>query len=471
MRPDFDIAVIGAGAAGLSVANVAAQLGLRTALIERAAMGGDCLNTGCVPSKALLAAAHAVRDARNAARFGITANPMVDWAAVRAHVHGVIAAIAPADSVERYQGLGVQVIQGTARFISPDTLDIAGRKLTARRFVIAAGARAAIPPVPGLNEVEYLTNETMWSLTEQPAHLLVLGGGPIGLEMAQAFALLGSRVTVVEAGRVAGREEPELAAGLRAALTQDGVTIIEDTAVTSVAPGPVLELADGRKIAGSHLLVATGRRPNTEDLGLESGAVLASPRGVVTDRGLRSTSNRRVYAAGDIADPIGIGPRSFTHVCAYHAGIVVRRAIFRLPARIDYGALPRVIYTAPELAQVGLTADEARAAGHRAEVLDWPLHDNDRAQAERLTGGMARLVVTPGGRILGAGILAPHAGEMAGTFTLAISQGLKLSAIAGMVVPYPTLAEAAKRAAGRFFTPRLFAARTRRLVALLARLP
>lgn len=471
MRPDFDIAVIGAGAAGLSVANVAAQLGLRTALIERGAMGGDCLNTGCVPSKALLAAAHAVQDARAAIRFGITATPVVDWAAMWAHVHGVVAAIAPADSVERYTGLGAEVIQGAARFVASDTLEVAGRQFTARRIVIAAGARAAIPPIPGLASVPFLTNETLWELAAQPAHLLVLGGGPIGLEMAQAFALLGSRVTVIEAARIAGRDEPELADGLRAALLRDGVTIIEGQAVTAVAAGPAVVLADGRRIAGSHLLVATGRRPNIEDLGLEAGGVAFSPRGVVTDGGLRSTTNRRVFAVGDIADPVGIGPRTFTHVCSYHAGIVIRRAIFRLPAKLDYSALPRVTFTAPELAQVGLTEAEARAAGHDVQVLDWPLHENDRAQAERRTEGKVKLVVTPRGRILGAGILAPHAGEMIGTWTLAISRGIPLTAIAGMIVPYPTLAEAPKRAAGTFFTPRLYAARTRRLVGFLSRLP
>ncbi len=471
MRPDFDIAVIGAGAAGLSVANVAAQLGLRTALIERGTMGGDCLNTGCVPSKALLAAAHAVQDARDASRFGITATPVVDWAKVWAHVHGVIANIAPADSVERYTGLGAEVIQGEARFTAADTLEVAGRRLTARRIVIAAGARAAIPPISGLDSVPFLTNESLWGHAEQPSHLLVLGGGPIGLEMAQAFALLGSQVTVIEATRIAGRDEPELADGLRTALLRDGVTIIEGEAVTAVAPGPVVTLADGRRIAGSHLLVATGRRPNIETLGLEAGGVAASRLGVVTDAGLRSTTNRRVYAAGDIADPVGIGPRTFTHVCAYHAGIVVRRAMFRLPAKLDYASLPRVTYCAPELAQAGLTEAEARAAGHEVKVLFWPLHDNDRAQAERRTEGRVKLVVTPRGRILGAGILAPHAGEMIGTWTLAIARAIPLSAAAGMIVPYPTLAEAPKRAAGTFFTPSLFAARTKWLVGLLARLP
>jgi pyruvate/2-oxoglutarate dehydrogenase complex dihydrolipoamide dehydrogenase (E3) component len=473
--PDFDLAVIGAGAAGLTVTAVAAQLGLRVALIERGRMGGDCLNSGCVPSKALLAAAHAVRSARHAGAFGVRLPPAeVDWAAVQAHVQGVIATIAPMDSAARFRAMGATVLAGEARFTAPDTLAVTGpdaRTLTARRIVIAAGSRAAIPPVPGLDRVPYVTHESLFTLDPKPAHLLILGGGPIGLEMAQAHAALGCRVTLVEAERIAGREDPELAAGLRIALAADGVDLIEGVAVTRVEAGPVLILADGRSIAGSHLLVAAGRRPNIESLGLEAGGIRAGAGGIATDAGLRSLSNRRVFAAGDIADPAGLGPRAFTHVGSYHAGIIIRRALFRLPAKLDYSALPRVTYTDPELAQVGLTEAEAPAAGHDIRILRWPLAENDRAQAERHTEGLAKLIVTPGGRILGCGILAPHAGEMIGTWTLAIGQGLKLAALAGMIVPYPTLAEAPKRAAGQFFVPKLFSAGARRLVRLLARLP
>jgi pyruvate/2-oxoglutarate dehydrogenase complex dihydrolipoamide dehydrogenase (E3) component len=225
-------------------------------------------------------------------------------------------------------------------------------------------------------------------------------------------------------------------------------------------------------VAGSHLLVAAGRVPNLDGLGLEAGGVRASARGIATDAGLRSVSNRRVFAAGDIADPVGIGPRLFTHVGSYHAGIVVRRAIFRLPAKLDYAALPRVTFTDPELAQVGMTEAEARAAGHTdLRILRWPMAENDRAQAERRTEGLAKIVATPGGKVLGAGFLAPHAGEMLGAWTLAIAQGIKLSALAGMIVAYPTRAEAGKRAAGSFFVPKLFAAGTKRLVGWLAKLP
>ena len=468
---DFDLAVIGAGASGLSVASVAARLGLRVALIERNRMGGDCLNFGCVPSKALLAAAHAAEAARRAGRYGVRLpEPEIDWQAVRAHVARAIATIAPTDSEARYRGLGATVLREPARFVAPNALMVGGRQLTAHRIVIAAGSRAAFPGIPGLRDVAFLTNETLFDLPERPKHLLILGGGAIGLEMAQAHRLLGCRVTIVEAGAIAAREDAELAGGLRAVLAGQGVAILEHAEITAVRPGPALALKDGRRIDGSHLLVAAGRTPNVEDLGLEAGGVRASPRGVATDRGLRSLTNRRVYAVGDIADPEGIGPRALTHVGAYHAGLVIRRALFRLPVRVDYAALPRVTYTAPELAQTGITEAEAREAGHAVQTLRWSLAENDRAIAEDDTVGMAKLVVARG-RVLGAGILAPHAGEMIGAWTLAIGRRVPLSTMAGMIVPYPTRAEAAKRAAGTFYESRLFGPRARAAARVLARLP
>ncbi len=459
---EFDLVVIGAGSAGLSVTAVAAQLGVRVALIERDRMGGDCLNFGCVPSKALLAASHAATAARGAGRFGVRlAAPEIDWAAVRDHVHGAIAALEPADSEARFRRLGATVLRGEARFVAPDALMVDGRRIDARRIVIAAGSRAAVPPVPGLDGVPFLTNASLFDLAERPDHLLILGGGPIGLEMADAFAGLGVRVTVVEAAAIAGREDPELVAGLRAALTARGVELREGARVAAVEPGPVLVLADGQRLAGSHLLVAVGRRPNLEGLGLDAGQVRASPAGVATDQGLRSPTNRRVFAVGDIADPAGLGPRAFTHVSSYHAGIVIRRALFRLPARVDYTALPRVTYTRPELAQVGVT--EAEASGGAVSVLRWSLAENDRAVAEGDSGGMVKLVVRRG-RVIGAGILAPAAGEMIGLWALAIAARTPVSKLAGLVLPYPTRSEAGKRAAGTLFEPRLFSAATRRVV-------
>ncbi len=469
--PDFDLAVIGAGAAGLSVAAGAAQLGVRVVLIERDRMGGDCLNTGCVPSKALLAASRAARAVREAGRFGITVGePAIDWEQVRRRVHGVIAEIAPVDSAARYRALGATVIQGEARFVDRDSLSVGGRTVTARRFVIAAGSRATVPAIEVLGEVPYWTNDTLFDLNERPDHLLILGGGPIGLEMADAFAGLGCRVTIVEGGRIAAQDDPELADGLRIALTARGVTLREGSAVAQVLPGPVLVLADGSRISGSHLLVAAGRTPNLAALNLAAAGIQAGAAGVATDRGLRSLTNRRVFAVGDIADPVGLGPRAFTHVGSYHAGIVIRRVLFRLPVRLDYTALPRVIYTDPELAQTGLTEAAARAAGLAVQVLRWPLADNDRAVAEGDIAGLVKLVVSRN-RVVGAGILAPHAGEMISQWSLAIVRRVPLSALAGLIVPYPTRSETAKRAMGSLFAPRLFAERTKRLVRVLGRLP
>ncbi|MBO1078316.1 dihydrolipoyl dehydrogenase family protein [Roseomonas haemaphysalidis] len=469
---EHDLVVIGAGSAGLSITHVAARMGLRVALVERERMGGDCLNTGCVPSKALLAAAHAATEARRAGRLGIRLpEPEVDWAAVRAHVQGAIAAIAPQDSEDRYRALGAEVIRAEARFVSPDAVEVAGRRITARRFVVAAGSRAAVPAIPGLEDVPFLTNATLFGMKEKPAHLLILGGGAIGLEMAQAHAALGCRVTVVTSGRLGAREDPELVAVLRDALAEAGVSILEDARVVAAEAGAVLLLADGRRLAGSHLLVAVGRTPNLESLGLEAAGIRATPRGIATDAGLRSTTNRRVFAAGDIADPEGLGPRYLTHVGSLHAGILARRILFRLPAKLDYGALPRVTYTDPELAQVGMTEAEARAADHKVQVLRWPFAENDRAIAEGRTEGLVKLVATPGGRLLGVGIAGRHAGEMIGLWTHAIGARVPLRDLAGLVVPYPTRAEAGKRAAGVPALEQLFSRPARWAARTLGRLP
>ncbi len=479
LMPDFDIAVIGAGAAGLSVANASARLGLRAVLVERAEMGGDCLNVGCVPSKALLAAARAAQSAREAGRFGVEVGaPRIDWARVRAHVHGAIAAIAPADSQARYERLGCVVLRGEARFVGRTALAVrlrAGgeRRFSAGRVVVATGSRPVVPDLPGLAGVAYLTNETLFGLHEPPAHLVVLGGGSVGLEMAQAHAALGCRVSLVEAGRIAGREDPALVDALRPALARAGVAVIEGVRVAAVQAGPgtavALLLADGRRVAGSHLLVAAGRRASVQGLDLDAAGVRFSAQGVAVDRSLRSVSNRAVYAAGDVADVAGVGPLAFTHLAGHHAGVVVRGAVFRLPARVSR-VVPRVTYTWPELAQVGMTAEEARGAGRPVEVLRSGMAENDRAVCEADTDGLALLVVSRG-RLLGVGIAGAHAGEAIGAWVLALGQRVGLAALAGMVVPYPTRGEAGKRAAGNFYAPRLFSERTGRLARLLARLP
>lgn len=469
---DVDICVIGAGSAGLSVAAGAAQLGVSTVLIEKDRMGGDCLNTGCVPSKALLASAKAARRWRGARAFGVDhAPPDVDFAAVNRHVHEVIGAIAPNDSVERFEGLGVKVIKGAARFVAPQEVAVDGTRIRARRVVIATGSAAATPPIPGLYRVPFFTNETIFENTELPRHLIIIGGGPIGLEMAQAHRALGSEVTVLEAFRVLPKDDPELTQMLRDRLVGDGIAIREQVRIARVEQdgngvAAMLENGSGeQRIVGTHLLVAAGRRPNIAGLDLEKAGIDYGPGGIKVDARLRTTS-KHSFAIGDVAG----GPQ-FTHVAGYHAGIVIRNALFRLPAKVDYRSLPWVTYTDPELAHAGLTEAQARAAhGDDVTVLRWPYHENDRAQAERETEGLVKAVTTKSGKVLGASILGAHAGELIQVWVLAIGQGLNIKALAGMIAPYPTLGEVSKRAAGSFFTPKLFSARTRRLVRLLSRL-
>ena len=472
MMLDVDMLVIGAGSAGLSVAAGAAQLGASTVLVERHRMGGDCLNTGCVPSKALLAASQAARRWRSEQALGVTyAPPSVDFTAVNRHVQDVITAIEPNDSVERFEGLGVKVIKGTARFVGQREVAVDGTRIRARRIVIATGSSAAVPPIPGLERVPYFTNETIFENAQLPRHLIVIGGGPIGLEMAQAHRGLGAEVTVLEAFRVLPKDDPELAPMLRQHLVDEDIAIREQVKITRIeADGSgiaaVLETEGGgeERIAGSHLLVAAGRRPNVADLDLEKAGIDYGPHGIKVDARLRTT-NKRVFAIGDVAG----GPQ-FTHVAGYHAGIVIRNALFRLPAKVDYRSLPWVTFTDPELAQAGLTEEQARAAyGDDVTVLRWPYHENDRAQTERVTHGLIKAVTTKSGKILGATILGAQAGELIQLWVLAIDQRLNIKALAGMIAPYPTLGEISKRAAGSFFTPKLFSERTRRLVRLLLR--
>ena len=465
-----DICVIGAGSAGLSVAAGASQMGASTVLIEKGKMGGDCLNYGCVPSKSLLAAAHAAHTVRTAGMFGVNGHePTVDFAKVHAHVHGVIDAIAPMDSVERFESLGVTVIPASARFTGPDTVVAGDTEITARRIVIATGSRTVLPPIPGLDTVPYLTNETIFDKRVQPSHLIVIGGGPIGIEMAQAHRRLGSRVTVLERETILPREDPELAEVVRRALVLEGVDLLEGVEVTRVEKagnGIAVTLGGGdgdTSLEGSDLLVATGRRANVDGLDLAAAGIAHNGARIRVDSRLRTT-NRRVFAIGDAAG----GPQ-FTHLAGYHAGIVIRNALFRLPAKARTDALPRVTYTDPELAQVGLDEAEARARHGEIRILRWSFHENDRAQAERRPEGLTKIITTRKGRIVGAGIAGPHAGELIHTWVLAIAQRLKIGAVANMIAPYPTLGEAGKRAAGSFYVPALFSERTRQIVRFLAR--
>lgn len=449
-----DICVIGAGSGGLSVAAGAVQMGARVVLIEGAEMGGDCLNHGCVPSKALIAAARAAQAQRVPAVGGVApVEPQIDHAAVLDHVAATIAAIAPHDSEERFSGLGVQVIRDWARFVDATTVEAGIWRIRARRFVIATGSRPAIPPIPGLDTVPFLTNESVFALREIPRRLLVVGGGPIGLELAQAHRRLGCDVTVIEGLRALGREDPDAAALVLARLRAEGVEIIEGARVERVSgrAGRIeVQVAGGTIFPGTHLLVATGRVPDLERLNLSAAGIAHTAAGVQVDDRLRST-NRRVLAIGDAA-----GRGQFTHLAGYHAGVAIRGLLFGLPARVRTDHVPRVTYTVPELAQVGLTEAEARARhGSALEVIGLPLDSNDRARAEGLSDGLIKVMVVRG-RPVGATIAAPGAGEQIAIWAIAIANRLKIGAIAAAVLPYPTLAELSKRAAGAYFTPRLF---------------
>jgi pyruvate/2-oxoglutarate dehydrogenase complex dihydrolipoamide dehydrogenase (E3) component len=466
-----DICVVGGGSGGLSVAAAASQLGASVALVEKHKMGGDCLNYGCVPSKALIAAARRAQLMRSAAPFGIASvNPSINPSAVRDHVHGVIAAIAPNDSVERFTGLGVKVIQAAGHFVSRDTLLAGDQRIKARRFVIATGSSPAVPPIPGLDKVPYFTNETIFDNREKLDHLIVIGGGPIGLELAQAHLRLGSRVTVIEALKALGKDDPELSEVVLKHLRAEGVDIREGTLVERVSGGvrliDVHVAEDGRKsiVQGTHLLLATGRTPNVADLNLEAAAIKYDTRGIKVNKALR-TSNRRVFAIGDV-----IGGLQFTHVANYHAGIVIRRVLFRLPASIDNGIVPWVTFTDPELAHVGHTEDMARKRFGTVRVYRWPYHENDRAQAERATEGFVKVVTDAKGRIKGASIVGQHAGELIQMWSLAVSQRLHIKSMTQWISPYPTLSEINKRAAFGYYATAAAKPLVRKVISWLARL-
>ena len=466
----FDICVIGAGSGGLSVAAGASQMGASTVLIERAKMGGDCLNYGCVPSKALIAASHAAEAVRKAPGFGVNAAPpTIDFDRVHDHVHGVIAAIAPHDSVERFEGFGVTVILDHARFTGPREVRAGEKLIRARRFVIATGSSPATPPVPGLGEIPYFTNETIFDCRDAPGHLIVIGGGPIGVELAQAHRRLGVKVTILEMFAVLGRDDPELAEVVRRRLREDGVEIHENIRIEGVEgeAGEIRVRLDGENgpsvIEGTHLLVAAGRKPNLDGLYLDKAGIEHTAKGVTVDKRLRTT-NKRVFAVGDVA-----GPFQFTHMAGYHAGIVIRNALFRLPAKVDHRAVPWVTYTDPELAWVGMTEADARMKYRDIRVMRFPFDENDRAVAERTTEGLVKVITSKKGVVVGAGIVGAHAGELIQSWILPIARAMHIKHVAGLIAPYPTLGESNKRAAGAYFTPSLFGDRVKLIVRLLAK--
>lgn len=464
----IDIAVIGAGAGGLSISAGAVQMGASVALIESGKMGGDCLNYGCIPSKSLLAAAKAANTMRLAAQFGLTpVEPKVNIEKVMASVQSVIADIAVNDSVERFEKLGVQVIQEKGYFQDDTTLRAGDTLIKAKRYVIATGSTPAIPPIPGLDKVPFFTNESIFTLQKTPSHLIVIGGGPIGCELAQAFLLLGIKVTLVEAFKILPRDEQDLVELLRTQLLMQGLNLLENTKTVEIKQNnneiyvTIQNLQQTQTLIGSHLLVATGRQPNVNSLHLDAAGVQYSNKGIQVDRHLRTT-NKKIYAIGDV-----IGGYQFTHLANYHAGIVLRNLLFRLPVKVDYRAVPWVTYTHPELAHVGLTSEEANKQNLKTTIVEWQFSENDRANTEHETLGKIKVITHKRGKIVGVSILGPHSGELIAPWVSAIKNCKSMSWMADMIVPYPTLSEINKRVAGEYYTPMLFSPRTKWLVKLL----
>jgi len=469
-----DIAVIGAGAGGIALATGAAVLGARVILVERGRMGGNRLHGGDVAMARLVAASRQAVTWRASAAFGIRQDePDIDFPAVMRGVQTLIGALAPNDSAERLSALGATVLQGEARFTAPDRLVVGDIVIRPRHVVVASGSRPAVPPIPGLDAIPYLTTDTVFSaLTERPLHLLILGGGPSGIEMAQAFRRLGTRVTLVERLRCLNGHDPELSGLLVQTLQDEGVVLHDRTEVTLVedtVSGIVLTLrhADGSssRIAGSHLLLATGRVPNVEPLDLPAAGVAFDSRGIAIDTRMRS-SNRRVWAIGDVAGQAHAG----SHAAQHQAGVVLKNILFRLPVRQQPQAIPQVVYGDPELASVGLSEAEARSRHGRISIMRVPFAANDRAQAEDRTEGLIKVIAAARtGRILGATIVGPQAADLIQPWQLAIAKGLGVGAMQALAMPMPSRGESGKRAAIDFYRPKLFSPLLRGLVQFLAR--
>lgn len=471
---DVDVCVIGAGSAGLSVASGAAQLGRSVVLFEADEMGGDCLNYGCVPSKALIAAGKHAHAFSSGEIFGVKVEkPTVDFETVKAHIQGVIDHIAPVDSQERFEGLGCIVIRERASFKDANTVESATTEVKAKRFVIAVGSRASAPPIPGLADTPYLTNEAIFSVKTQPKKLLVIGAGPIGLELGQAFKRLGSEVEIVDIAAPLGRSEPEHAQVLVNALKDEGIvfhTPAKTKLIRKTKTGVAIDLEDGTTLTGSHLLVAAGRAPNVDGLGLENADIKYDHRGIDVSDSLR-TSNKRVYAAGDVAKGMG----GLTHAAGYHAGQLIRNFYFSPPymgdmlGKANTTRMPAAVYSEPELASIGMTEAQAKEAGHNVRCVSWDFEENDRAIAERSDHGGVKIVATKKGKILGASVVGESAGEIIHMISVAMANKVKISGLAQIISPYPTRSEAVKRAASSWYTDALFSDRTRKIAGFLSK--
>lgn len=464
-----DLCIIGAGAAGLSIAAGAAQLGRSVVLYEAGKMGGDCLNHGCVPSKALIAAAKHAHGYKSGEKFGIQyAPPKVDFTAVKAHIKDVIATIAPVDSQERFEGLGVQVIREHARFKNKSAVVSKSTETQAKRIIIATGSRASAPPIPGLSDTPYFTNESIFDIDTLPAHLLIIGAGPIGLELGQAFRRLGSQVEIVDIAPPLGRHDADHVRVLVDALKSEGVKFhapAQTKYISKTKTGVQIELQDGQVLTGSHILVAAGRSPVIDGLNLDAAHIKTDRKGIVTDKTLRTT-NKKIYAVGDVS-----GRGGLTHAAGHHASLIIRNFYFVpiFKASVENAPMPAVIYSEPELATIGLGEVAARKAHKDMRVVHWDFAENDRAIAERHTRGGVKIFVAKNGKILGASIVGQVAGELLQIIALAMANGQKIMALTKMISPYPTRGEAVKRAASSFYTEAVFGSKSKKLAGFLSR--
>ena len=462
-----DVIVIGGGAAGLTAAGGCALFGLKVALIEGHKMGGECLNNGCVPSKALIASARRAAEAREEKRAGVQlAAPVVDWSGVHGHVHQAIADIAPHDSEERFEVMGCEVIRDWATFTGPKEVEVGDRTLTAPRIVIATGSEPLVPPIDGIDDVPYLTNENLFDLTEQPDHLVIIGGGVIGMEMAQSFRRLGSNVTVIEPGELMGRDDRDSVAVVVETMEAEGVRFVKGKAVkVSGGEGAINVSTDGGEdVSGSHLLVAVGRKARTEGYGLEKSGVKLGKNGIAVDQ-RRRTNLKHIYAIGDCRE----GPR-LTHVSGYEGSNAVLEIALGLPAKADFKALPWCTYTSPEIAQIGMTESEAREKyGDALRVVTEGFDHNERAIAEGRTKGHCK-VMLKGKTVVGASLCGEDAGELVLPFTQMITGKAGTFDMGGAIVSYPTRAEIVKAAAFSAWEPTVFGTWPKRWVALLAKL-
>lgn len=469
---DYDLGVIGGGAAGLTVASGAAQLGAKTLLVEmRDKLGGDCLHYGCVPSKTLIRTANVYHLMRQAPRFGLPRLdiPAVDFSAVRQRIQSVIEAIQPHDSVERFCSLGARVEFGRAAFCDEHTIRLGQKTISAAKWVLATGSRPAVPPFKGLDTVDYLTNETLFSQDSLPEEMCILGAGPIAVEMAQAFQRLGCQVTIIQRGaRILSKEDKDMADSLQAMLKAEGVAVHTNMSVREVreSSGKKETLAtDGQQrehvFRAQALLVALGRTCNVDTLDLDKAGVEFTPKGVLVDRGMR-TNRQHIHACGDV-----IGKHQFTHAAGYEGGLVVSNAVLRFPRKADYTWMPRVMYTDPELAVIGKTETQCEQEGIACDVWTEYFGDNDRSLAEGYEQGRLKLILDKKERPLGVQILGPSAGELLAEWCAVLGGGVKLSRLASLTHPYPTLAEINKRVAGSVMAPKIFSGIVRKGVQFL----